>query len=226
MKKFLMVLFAGLLLPMFARMLKLKERLEALIESSLQIIWTGAISLCIACYCFQEEIMLLLYDAATPYWGEVLGYLMISFIAVSGTYIFGTLLTANNSMKRMNLIFLASILLNVLLNAFLIPSYKASGAAIATAGTQLFAMIAQIYLAIRLLDLRLSLRIPFRIVVFTLSLILLTVGIQHYIMLIWWQQLGLTFLVATILAMLSGMISTQSISDAIGEGLKSKSAGN
>ena len=96
------------------------------------------------CCCFTTQ--------QHPYWGEVLGYLMISFVAVSGTYIFGTLLTANNSMKRMNLIFLASIILNVLLNVWLIPSYKASGAAIATSLTQLFAMFAQVYLAIRLLD--------------------------------------------------------------------------
>ncbi len=219
-------LFAGLLLPMFARMLKIKERIEPLVESSLQMIWTGAITLCVVCYFFQENIMLLLYNEATVYWGEVLGYLMISFIAVSGTYIFGTLLTANDSMKQMNFIFIISILLNIVLNAWLIPTYKASGAAIATSVTQSFAMLAQVYLAVRILHLQLPASILFRVFIFSFGLILISYGVRIYIPVIWWWQLGSILALAGGLALVSGMLSPRVIMASLGQGLKSKSSRN
>ncbi|MFK7810105.1 MAG: oligosaccharide flippase family protein, partial [Saprospiraceae bacterium] len=48
-------LFAGLLLPMFARMLKAKEDYQDLLRFSLQIILAGAISLSLPVYFFREE---------------------------------------------------------------------------------------------------------------------------------------------------------------------------
>ena len=151
--------------------------------------------------------MLLLYDGATAYWGEVLGYLMISFIAVSGTYIFGTLLTANDSLQRMNIIFIISILLNILLNFWLIPTHKASGAAIATAFTQSFAMIAQVYLAIRLLKLQLPIQMVVRIVVFSLGLVILTIIVKNQFLFSWWWQMLIVLLFGGGIAMMSGMLS-------------------
>ena len=54
------------------------------------------------------------------------------FFAVCGTYIFGTLLVANGSLRQLNYIFAGSLMFNVALNLLLIPTYKAEGAAIAT----------------------------------------------------------------------------------------------
>ncbi|MEM8908711.1 MAG: oligosaccharide flippase family protein, partial [Bacteroidota bacterium] len=66
-------LFAGLLLPMFSRMIKTGESVEELLRFSFQLIWTGAIALSLNVFFFQVEIMELLYLEATPYWGQVLG---------------------------------------------------------------------------------------------------------------------------------------------------------
>jgi len=173
-------LFAGLLLPMFARMLKNKERVNSLVTLSLQIVWAGAITVAISSFFFCNEIMELLYTDATPYYGRVMRYLILSFIAMSGTYIYGTLLTANGSMLKMNRIFIITILLNVLLNFFLIPSYKCEGAAIATVATQFFALLAQILIAQKEINLQTDWKLVGRIGLFTISVIILSYSLYHY----------------------------------------------
>ncbi|MEL6925222.1 MAG: polysaccharide biosynthesis C-terminal domain-containing protein, partial [Bacteroidota bacterium] len=152
-------LFAGLLLPMFARMIKQATSITSLLQLSFQMIWIGSLALSMATYLYREEIMFLLYTEATPYWGEILGHLMWTFVAVSTAYIYGTLLTANGNVRVMNITFLAGVVLNVLLNLILIPQYKAMGAVIATLITQYFVTIALVVLVQRVF--RLSPNVPY-----------------------------------------------------------------
>ena len=146
-------LFASLLLPMFARLLKTKGSIGPLLETSFQLIMAGAWSLSLGVFFFRNEIAAWLYPDATPYWGDVLGYLMLSFVAMSGAYIFGALLTANGRLGPMNRLFLVGIAINFTLNLLLIPHYKAFGAAIATLITQVLIWIGQMVLAKRMLGL-------------------------------------------------------------------------
>ena len=195
-------LFAGILMPMFSKLLiDIKNtivELQSLVEMSFQIVWSGVLTLAISVFFFREEIMSFLYDAATPYWGEILGWLILSFIAMSGTYIFGTLLTANGSMKKMNLLFVASILINIVLNTLLIRSHQAAGAAMATFFTQFFALILQIYLSKTELNIQISWRIFGKIVAFVSTLILINFGLQQFSFFDW-KYLFFTSLVGGIL---------------------------
>lgn len=159
-------LFASLLLPMFSRMLKKGEDTGLLVNSGFHMIWAGAVALAVAVFFYRDEIMTGLYLHAEAGWGDVLGWLMFTFIAVGGTYIYGTLLTAGGSLMKMNGIFVISILLNVLLNAWFIPMWKAEGAAIATLVTQWFAFIAQVWLAGRLLGARIKFENAIRALVY------------------------------------------------------------
>jgi len=159
-------LFAGLLLPMFARLLKTKEPIRPLVETSFRIIMAGAWTLSLGVFFFRHEIAPWLYPDATAFWGEVLGWLMLSFVAMSGSYIFGTLLTANGRLRPMNRLFAAGILMNVTLNLLLIPVYKALGAAVATLATQATVWIAQMILVRRMLDLKPEGSTIVRIIVF------------------------------------------------------------
>lgn len=161
-------LFASLLLPMFAKMIKQKEDLGSLIRFSLQFIIAGAIALAVATFWFQEDIMVLLYEDGTAYSGTILGWLMISFVAISGSYIYGTLLTANGSLMKMNRIFIVGVLLNVGLNFWLIPEYQAWGAAVATCFTQFFVFFAQIILAKTALKLKTAPGLILRITTYAL----------------------------------------------------------
>ena len=142
-------LFAGLLLPMFSRMIKEGTPIKALLRLSFQMIWVAALSLAVASYFFRIPIMDLLYTQATEYWGELMGFLMLSFIAVSAVYIYGALLTANNKIRSMNYIFATGVVFNILINLLLIPQYKAMGAVWATLATQFFIMLALMVLTQR-----------------------------------------------------------------------------
>lgn len=172
-------LFAGLLLPMFARMIKTKEALGPLLRFSLQFIWAGAIALAVATFWFQEEVMVLLYDDGNAYSGTILGWLMISFVAISGSYIYGTLLTANGSLMKMNQVFLFGVFLNVTLNLWLIPDYRAWGAALATCFTQFFVFFGQVLLAKSILKLQRNPFLILRIITYALLCNGLAFGLSH-----------------------------------------------
>ncbi len=164
-------LFAGLLLPMFSRMIKANQSIKALLRFSILFIWGGAISLATATCFYSDEIMHLLYTEATPYWGGILQYLMTSFVAISGIHIFGTLLTANGSLMKLNAIFLIGVIMNVIFNYFLILSIKAEGAAIATVITQFFVLIAEIVLVLKTFNLKIDYAAVFQLTGFIVFII-------------------------------------------------------
>ena len=195
-------LFAGLLLPMFAKMLKEKEDVASLLRFSLLLILIIAISFASSTYFFREEIMNLLYHDATPYWGNVLGYLIISFVAVSGIYIYGTLLTANGSLMRMNAVFVVGIIINVLLNYYLIQQYKALGAAIATCFTQFFVFFAEIFLVKTELNISTNYQFTFRILLYALCATLASYSLYNYFPADW----RITFLASLASGMLLSLV--------------------
>ncbi len=133
-------LFTMLLLPMLSKLLvKSIKETASLTYFSFQIIMAGTIPIAIGAFFFRFQIMEFLYKEATPYWGNLMGILILTFIAMSCTYIFITLLTANDSLKQMNKILILGFVLNFTLNLILIPKFKAYGAAISTLVCQ-FAM--------------------------------------------------------------------------------------
>jgi O-antigen/teichoic acid export membrane protein len=152
-------LFANLLLPMFARLLKQQKELLALVNMSSQLLLSISIAATVSVFLFRQEIMQLLYVDSTVYWGQILGMLMWSFIAVSATHIFGTALLADGRLKALNCLFVVGIALNVLLNALFIPHFGAYAAATTTLLTQSFIVLGELWLVRRLL--RLDLRSSF-----------------------------------------------------------------
>jgi len=130
------LLFAGLLLPMFARMLSENKGIQKLTKSSSKILLSIAcITICPLLF-HSDYVMTLLYPSATSYWVEVFEWLILSFLPIAVIFIFSTLLTANGNLRTMNIIALFGVVLNISLNLFLIPSLKAEGAAITTLLTQ------------------------------------------------------------------------------------------
>ena len=173
------LLFSGLLLPMFAKQLKDKMDVTPLVRFSFQLIMVAAIIVAGTVWFFRTEIMLLLYKQATPFSGNVLGVLMGSFVAVSGTYIFSTLIGSAGHVSRMNWTFIIAFVINIGLNAFLIPELKAFGAAISTLTTQFFVLIALIFLSKKLHILREGIAWILRIVVFAIAVFGLSFFIKN-----------------------------------------------
>ncbi len=145
------LLFAMLLLPMFSRMIQLKQDVNELIRIALPLLMVAGLSVAIASNFYKFEIIDLLYQAHTPYSSTIFGILMIGFLFVSISYLYGTLLTANHNLRQLNIIAAITVVLNIGFNLILIPRHQALGAAISSLVSQAFYAIAQVILSIRLL---------------------------------------------------------------------------
>jgi O-antigen/teichoic acid export membrane protein len=165
-------LFAGLLLPIFSRMLKKKESVDKLVKTSFNLIFLPTIVVSIISYIYSVEIMDLLYDTNIQKSAKVFQVLMFSFIATALSYVYGTLLTANGSLKSLNIISLIGLILNLGLNYMLIPLYGAYGAAYATLLTQGVVIFAQIVVAKKILSM------DYEISVFVKNTVVLVLGLM------------------------------------------------
>ena len=210
-------LFAGLLLPMFSRLLRKREQLLSLLQFSFQMIWGGAISLAVSTIFFRKEIMILLYDTGSVYSGNILGLLMLSFIAMSVAYVFSTLLTAMGELRRMNWVFFAGFLVNLGLNFHLIPEYKAWGAALATCLTQFGVVLAHIGLARRSLRLRMDWLLLFRLFSFAAVVVLLNVCLYHFVQMDWVLKYLLALLMGGSFAFVFRLIRLSGLTQIINE---------
>ena len=105
--------------------------------------------------------------------GQVFEILMICFVFISVTYIFGTLLTANGNLKTLNKIAFAGVVLNIGLNLVLIPIYKAYGAALASLITQALTAISQVALCKSYFHLSINYSLVLRALLFSILSILL-----------------------------------------------------
>lgn len=143
-------LFAVLLLPMFSRMIKTLEDVRPLAEMASKLLLIPAATLGVICWHFGEDLMSLLYDSHTQESGEILSLLMFSLIPMAGAYVFGTLLTANGSLKQLNVIALVGVIASFIFNFTLIPKLGAYGAAMTCLITQAIAFTMQFLVAVRL----------------------------------------------------------------------------
>lgn len=163
------VLFAGLLLPMFAYMIKKNESLNKLVRLSFSLIFIPSVILALICWSSSKEIMGLLYNQVNESI-DVLPVLMFCFVAIASTYIFGTLLTANNNLKQLNILALTGLALNFVLNYILIPKEQAYGSALASLITQFFVIVVQVLIATKVFSFSVNLRFIISILVAVLFL--------------------------------------------------------
>lgn len=141
------LMFAGILLPLFGRMLSQNENTAPIVRVSVNILLPFSFVVVVLSACYGTEIMTALYHDAGSYEGAVFGWLMGAFPGFSMMYIFSTLLTANGNLKLLNKVAVAGVLLNITLNLVLIRQHLALGAAIATCVTQSFLAICYISFA-------------------------------------------------------------------------------
>lgn len=76
---------------------------------------------------------------------------MIGFLFISTSYLYGTLLTANNNLRHLNILAASTVVINITLNLILIPKYQAYGAAISSLISQGYYAVAQVILAVYLI---------------------------------------------------------------------------
>lgn len=114
-------LFAALLLPIFSRMLKGKENIGDLVVLSSKVLFSATWVFCLLCFLAPLEILSLVYANPTKHATEAFRWLMPGCLAFSMQYVYGTLLTADGQLKRLNIIMISVCVINLVLNAILIP---------------------------------------------------------------------------------------------------------
>lgn len=203
------LLFAVLLLPIFSKMLSLKQSIEKMVKLSFSIIISGAIIIAITSQFFAKDLMQLMYnilpDETEQHYiirisqsATIFKLLMFSFVAISSNYIIGTLLTANNSLKQLNIIAFAGLIVNISLNMILIPIYQSVGSAYASLATQAVTAISQLLYA--------QLVFKFKINYKLISSLILLIIIQFSAGLILTEYTQLSWETSLIIMLLFGLI--------------------
>jgi O-antigen/teichoic acid export membrane protein len=166
-------LFAGILLPMFSRMISKGEKINKLTQFSFSLLIVPVIIFSLTSFSYSKEIIDLLYIEHIAISANIFAILMLCFIGISTAYIFGTLLTANGNLKYLNIMALAGVTVNILLNIILIPRYQAMGSAVASLVTQSLTALIQVVLVKKVFDFRINYKKILSLILFTIIVIFL-----------------------------------------------------
>lgn len=215
------MLFAVLLLPMFANMLKRKESVASLTKLSFSLTFTLSAIVAVGGIMYAEPLMKLLYGLR-PAEDEIsfavrisqsaliFSLLMIAYVSVSTTYVFGTLLTANGNLRLLNMMAATGVALSLIMNLWLIPRLEATGAAISSLTVQAIMALAQFFAARRITGFRFGKLYFFRLLVF-IGLLIAMAFLIKTLNISWMLKLGFTLAAGIISLLLTGLVSSKEI---------------
>ena len=143
-------LFAVLLLPIFSNMIKDGKSVVHIVRLALSLLFTISVTVAVSSFFYSYEIMGMLYPGEITEATKIFSVLIFGFIAISGIYVFGTLLTANGSLKQLNIIAASAIAFNLIINIVLIPRMMALGSAYASLSAQFISAILQVIVVQRI----------------------------------------------------------------------------
>ncbi len=209
------MLFSIQLIPLFSRMIKHKENMENIVKLSFTLLVTPALIVSISTIFYAEHFFEKInystnaaYSATEGY--AILAVLMNCFTAVSLTCIFGTLLTANGDLKKLNLMAFGGILVNLILNFVLIPRYQAMGSAIASLITQFLTGFYQVYLSYKVFKFRVNKRLLLALFLFIIGLFFVnyfTFNLTNK----WMFNFVIMLIFSGLLAFVTGMVNPKSV---------------
>ena len=174
-------LFSVILVPIFARLIKEKSPVEGMVKLSFTIIFIMSVIVATCSSFFSNQIMNLLYVGQIQQAQQVFVWLIIGFIPISVTYIFGTLLTANGSMKALNMMALAGMVINIVLNLILIPRFMAVGSAYASVITQFVTAFIQVIIAQKTFKFTINWKYIFTLFCFAAGVIAINLISKHQV---------------------------------------------
>ena len=178
-------LFAVLLIPMYARQLKEKIDVSALVRNATGILLSMATLISALCWWYADDIMHLVYSDIDSGHIEIFRLLMVCFWAMSLSYVFGSLISASGELKQLNKLLVLGIIVNWSLNIYLIPKMQAQGAVIATLVTQYLVFIGQILIAHKQFSLTLGTAFISKLVFFLLLTLLIIYSVYNFLSLHW-----------------------------------------
>jgi len=203
-------LFSILLLPLFARMLADKSDVSQIVRVSLSLLFPLSIMVAAVSFFYSSQLMNLLYVHHIQKSADVFSILMFSFVANTVLFVFGTLLTANGSVRLQNKLMILALILNVALNLLLIPLYQVIGAAWAGVITQGFVALAEMYLAFKMISIRPGPRFIPALLLFGLVVFILS-SFMRFLPLHWMIQIALIGLIGSTLTFLFRFVDLKTL---------------
>lgn len=141
------MVFAGLLFPMFSKMITVNpQEIKPLVSQSSRLLLGSSIAFIVFSYLQGGLLMDLIYAHPAVDSGIILFLLSIAFFGMASNLIYGSLLTANGSLKALNIISFCGLVFNVMMNLLLIPKVLNGGAVVVAAVaalTQILVALAQ-----------------------------------------------------------------------------------
>ncbi len=165
------LLFANLLLPLFSSQIRKRESVLPLLKLSGEILLGGAFVSILLLITNAQYILDLIYSDNVSETIFPFQLLMISFFGMTFTLIFGTLITANGSLKHLNRIAFIGCFLNIGLNVFMIPKFGATGAAFVSVVTQIGLGILQFLTVFKLFQIKFNWGLFLKYCFFIISLL-------------------------------------------------------
>lgn len=202
-------LFSVQLIPVFSRMLKHKENVEQLVKLSFILLVAPALVVSVGCFFYSNELSAIINHGVTDSAVEF-SILMLCFTAVSTTYIFGTLLTANGNLKQLNTMAIIGICINLILNFILIPHYKAMGSAVSSLITQFFTAGIQFYFAYKIFKFKVNIRLIIALLIFIAGIVIFNYMSRSFTQ-NWMINFATMVVFCGLWAFVSGLINIKSI---------------
>ena len=213
-------LFSVILLPLFAAIIKEKEDLQGLVKQSFSIMLSMTCIIAVLCIFYSRNFMDIMYpEQNNTEASTILMILMGSFVSVSVTYIFGTLLTANGNLKHLNIVAACGVVLNITLNCLFIPNFQAVGAAFTSLCVQFVTCVIQFFIAKTIFKLKLGTSFWLRLVAF-LVLISITAYMSTTLTTNLWASFGIAAATCVIIAFITKMLNYNEIKELVFSSLK------
>lgn len=192
------LLFGNLLLPIFSTIIHKVGEMKKMLAVVFKLFVIPSISLSLVCFTFRAEIMAAAYPDSNQVVADSFGYLMLDMVAISLFYLFGTALTARHALRSLNLFAGLGVLVNIGMNAILIPMVGIKGAVIATLATHGMVGILQMLTTLKVYNIQIHLPVLLRVIGFTgLSILAFflsnQLGINWFYKLVMLSALSFTF---------------------------------
>ncbi len=173
------LMFATILLPLFGRMLSQKQDVSPIVKLCVNMLLPFSFMVAIAGIFFSGDIMHLLYKGSrgNMEYDIVFAWLIASFPAWCLMYVYSSLLTANGSLKTLNIIAFAGVIINLSLNFYLISTQRAIGGAMTSFITQTLMASAFIFYASRIVKLPFNIKWVLSHIGYLLLVLLLAYGV-------------------------------------------------
>jgi len=223
-------LFSVILLPLFAAIIKENDNLQGLVKQSFSIMLSMTCIIGVLCIFYSRNFMEIMYPQQPDEplnafinrideSSRILKILMGSFVSISVTYIFGTLLTANGNMKQLNIVAACGVVLNLILNFLFIPHFQATGAAFTSLCVQFATCVIQFFIAKKIFNLHIGKVFWIKLMIF-LAFINLFTYISTRLTISWVASFGIATAVCILTAFITKMLDFNELKELAESSLK------